>query len=63
MIALMFVLFSMPGLMDSITSVGETSSEISVLENTILETDISVDSLSGTVGESLITFNLNNDGS
>jgi len=63
MIALMFVLFSMPSLMDSITSVGETSSEISVLENSILETDISLDTLAGTVGESLITFNLNNDGS
>ncbi len=63
MIALMFVLFSMPSLMDSITSVGETSSEISVLENTILETDISVDSIIGTSGKSLIAFNLNNDGS
>ncbi len=63
MIALMFVLFSMPSLMDSITSVGETSSEISVLENSILETDISIDTLAGTVGEPLITFNLNNDGS
>jgi len=63
MIALMFVLFSMPGLMDSITSVGETSSEISVLENSILETNISIDTLAGTVGEPLITFNLNNDGS
>ncbi len=63
MIALMFVLFSMPSLMDSITSVGETSSEISVLENSILDTSISVDTLSGTVGDPFITFNLNNDGS
>ena len=62
MVALMYVLFSMPGLMDSVFSVDESSSEISVLESSILQTDISVDSLVGTVGVPLITFNLNNVG-
>ena len=63
MVALMYVLFSMPGLMDSIFSVDESSSKISVLESSILQTDISVDSLVGTVGIPLITFNLKNVGS
>lgn len=63
MIALMFVLYSIPTLMTSITSVGDTSSDISDLENTILETDISVDSLSATAGGSTVIFNMNNIGS
>lgn len=63
MVSLIYVLYSMPGLMDSITSIGETTSEVSVLENTISETDISVDTLSGIAGSTSVSFNLNNDGS
>lgn len=63
MITLMFVLYSIPGFTSSIISLEDTSSEISDLENTILETDISIDTLSATSGESTITFNVNNDGS
>jgi len=60
MIALMFVLYSIPPLVTSVTSVGQTSSEISDLENTILETDISLDSLVVTSDIASLTFNLNN---
>jgi hypothetical protein len=63
MVSLLAILYSMPGLMDSIISLEETSSEVSVLENSILETNISVDSLAGTSGLPFITFNLNNEGS
>ncbi len=63
MVTLMFVLYSMPGLVDSIISIEGTSSEVSILETSILDTDISIDSLSGTSGIPSITFNLNNDGS
>lgn len=63
MVTLLFVLYSMPGLFDSIISVEEKASEVSVLENSILETNISVDSIAGTAGMPLITFNVNNDGS
>jgi len=60
MIALMFVLYSIPPLVTSVTSVGQTSSEISDLENTILETDISLDSLVVTSDIASLTFNLKN---
>lgn len=63
MVTLMFVLYSLPGLMDSVTSIGETSSEISVVENSILQTSISIDSITAASGYPTITFNLNNEGS
>jgi len=50
MLAIVFVLFSMPGLLGTITSIGDVSSEVSDLENSILETDISLDSLAATSG-------------
>lgn len=63
MVALFFILYNIPGLMDSIISVGEVSSDVSDLENKILQTDISIDTLSALVGSNTVTFNLNNDGS
>jgi len=60
MIALMFVLYSIPPLITSVTSVGETSSEISDLENTILQTEINLDSLVVNSSMPSFTFNLNN---
>ena len=61
MLAIMFVLFSMPGLMDTIISVGYVSSEVSNLENIILHTDISLDSLAATSNMPSFSFNLNNN--
>ena len=61
MLAIVFVLFSIPGLLGTITSIGDVSSEVSDLENSILETDISLDSLAATSGKASLTFNLNND--
>ena len=60
MVALMFVLYSIPGLLSSITSVGETSTEISKLENTILQTEITLDALSANSSMPSLSFNLNN---
>ncbi len=60
MIALMFVLYSIPPLITSVTSVGETSTEISDLENTILQTEITLDSLAVSSSMPSFSFNLNN---
>ena len=60
MIALMFVLYSIPPLITSVTSIGDTSSEISDLENTILQTEISLDSLVVRSDMPSFSFNLNN---
>jgi archaellum component FlaF (FlaF/FlaG flagellin family) len=60
MIALMFVLYSIPPLITSVTSVGETSTEISDLENTILQTEITLDSLVVSSSMPSFSFNLNN---
>ena len=60
MVALMFVLYSIPTLMSSITSVSETSSEISKLENEILQTEISLDTLIANSSMPSLTFNVNN---
>lgn len=60
MIALMFVLYSIPPLITSVTSVGETSTEISDLENTIMQTEITLDSLAVSSSMPSFSFNLNN---
>lgn len=60
MVALLFVLYSIPTLLSSITSVGDTSSQISNLENTILQTEISLDSLSANSSMPSFSFDLNN---
>ncbi len=60
MVALMFVLYSIPPLITSVTSVGETSTEISDLENTILQTEITLDSLAVSSSMPSFSFNLNN---
>lgn len=63
MVALMTVLYTMPGLVDSVFEIEETSSQVSTLENNIFQTSISIDSLSAESDESWVSFNLNNDGS
>jgi hypothetical protein len=63
MVSLLAILYSMPGLMDSIISLEGTSSEISTLENSILQTTISVDTITTISGTNTVNFNLNNEGS
>jgi len=63
LVIMIFVMYTIPGIIDSFNSLGDVSSEASNLENSILQTDISIDTLSATSGESWVTFNLNNDGS
>lgn len=59
---LMLILMSMPGFFEKILSVVEVSSEVSALEESILRTDLSMDSLAAASGSPLINFTLNNVG-
>ncbi len=62
MAALMYVLISMPGLVDSIYSVNEVSSEVSTLEGSIIQTDITLDFLAADSTSDYINFTVNNVG-
>ena len=62
-VALIYVLMTIPNVLDSISSVDEASSEISVLEDSISQTETSLNSLSALIGKSTVNFTLNNDGS
>ena len=59
----MLVLFSMPGLIDTIVSVEDVSLEVSEHQDSILNTDISMISLLGGSGSNAISFTIANDGS
>jgi len=58
---LMFVLMSMNGMTGNIFSVGDASTQISELENTIHKTDISLETLFAQSGLATVNFTLNND--
>ena len=62
MAALMYVLISMPGLVDSIYSVNEVSSEVSTLEGSIIQTDITLDFLAADSTSDYVNFTVNNVG-
>ncbi len=61
-VVLIFVLMSIPGFMDSIFSVQDTSSEVSTLENSVRKTDMNINSLAAVSGSSKVNFTLNNIG-
>lgn len=61
-VALMFTLMNIPNVFDSILSVEEVSSEISVLEDSISQTEISINPLVTQAGKSKINFTLHNNG-
>ncbi len=61
-VALIYVLMNIPHVFDSILSVDEVSSEISVLEDSISNTEISINPLLTISGESTINFTLHNNG-
>jgi archaellum component FlaF (FlaF/FlaG flagellin family) len=61
-IALMYALMNIPNVFDSILSVEEVSSEISVLEDSISQTEISINPLVTQAGKSKINFTLHNNG-
>jgi hypothetical protein len=61
-VALMFTLMNIPNVFDSILSVEEASSEISSLENSILQTDMKISSIAASSGFNDVTFILTNTG-
>ena len=61
-VALMYALMNIPNVFDSILSVDEASSEISGLEDSIYETEISINPLVTQAGKSKVNFTLHNNG-
>jgi len=61
-VALMYALMTIPNVLDSILLVDEASSEISVLEDSISQTEMSIDSIEAAIGSSKVNFTLTNDG-
>jgi len=56
------VLFTMPGILENITSIQEVSSEVKVLENSIRNTDVNIVDLEAEAGSIMVNFTLNNNG-
>lgn len=61
-VALMYALMNIPNVFDSILSVEEASSEISVLEDSISQTEISINPLISIAGDPRVNFTLHNNG-
>jgi len=59
---LMFVLMSMNGMTGNIFSIGETSSIVFDLENTILKTNTKIQELKAFSGSNIVNFDLFNEG-
>ncbi len=59
---LMFVLMSMNGMTGNIFSIGETSSIVFDLENTILKTNTKIQELLAFSGSNVVNFDLTNVG-
>ena len=60
---LVLVFMSIPGILDSIFSIEETSAVVSKVEESISNTQISLNSIEVLSGVSTVNFTLNNDGS
>jgi len=56
------VLFTMPGILENITSIQETSSEVKVLEDSIHNTNVKIVDLEAEAGSIMVNFTLNNNG-
>ena len=61
-VALVFVLFTLFGSMDSLFSLEEGSSEITNVEESISKTDLKIKMLNASSGSEVVTFDLVNDG-
>ena len=60
--ALMYLIFSLPTLMDNVLLVENTSTDISYLEEKISKTELSIESISASSGLDTFTLNLKNTG-
>jgi len=56
------VLFTMPGILENIISIQDVSSEVKVLENSITNTDVSIDNLDARASSIIVNFTLSNNG-
>jgi archaeal flagellar protein FlaF len=63
MIVIMYILLTMPGVVDNIIFFEETDKEASSFEETIKDTNISLSSLSTVVGTNIVTSDMYNTGS
>lgn len=63
MVALISVLLTVPGIVGTTSIVQDASTEISDLETKIYHTDISISSLSTSLGSNLITYTISNEDS
>ncbi len=55
------ILLSLPGFVDKMFSIGDTSSQVSAFDRKITNTDISLESLFAASGSPYVNFTLNND--
>ena len=60
---LVMLFMTMPGILDSVFSIEETSKVVSKLEKSIFDTEIRLESLEALSGVSSVNFTLNNEGS
>jgi hypothetical protein len=58
---MMMVLFSFPGFVDKMFSIGDVATQASVIDKSIAQTDISLETLFATATSPLVNFTLNND--
>lgn len=56
------VLFTMPGVLESITSIEEISSEVKILENSITNTNFNINNLYSEGGAIIVNFTITNTG-
>lgn len=60
--ALVYILLTMPGVVNQTVLITKASTDISTVEDSILRTNIEINSLSATSGSSAINFTVNNSG-
>lgn len=62
MFVLVYILLTMPGVINQTVSITKASTDISEVENSILRTNIEMNSLSAVSGSSVINFTVNSSG-
>lgn len=62
MFALVYILLTVPGIVNQTTTITKASSDISEVEDSILRTNISIDTISASSGSSEIDFTVSNSG-
>lgn len=60
--ALVYILLTMPGVVNQTVLITKASTDISTVEDSILRTNIEIDSLSAVSGSTAINFTVNNSG-